>query len=67
VAELAEVGVARVSVGGWFSLAAIGAVADLARAFAQDGVLADPELLDRGRRARDAAFIRADPRGEQHE
>lgn len=56
VAELAAAGVARISVGGWFSLAAIGAVADMAARFRDDGVLAHGDLLKLGRSAREAAF-----------
>jgi 2-methylisocitrate lyase-like PEP mutase family enzyme len=56
VDQLAEVGVARVSIGGWFSLAAIGAVAEMAREFREDGVVGRPELLEAGREAREAAF-----------
>lgn len=56
VGQLADAGVARVSIGGWFSLAAIGAVADMAEALRGQGAIGHPELLERGREARGAAF-----------
>ena len=56
VADLAEAGVARISVGGWFSLAAIGAVTEMAREFRTAGVIGLPSFLQTGREARDAAF-----------
>ena len=56
VADLAAVGVARISVGGFFSLAALGAVVDMAERLRADGALAHPDLLKTGRAARQAAF-----------
>lgn len=52
----AAAGVARISVGGWFSLAAIGAVTEMAREFRTAGVIGLPSLVQTGREARDDAF-----------
>ena len=63
VADLAGVGVARISVGGWFSLAAIGAVTEMAREFRADGVIGLASLVQTGVAARDAAFSGEGPQG----
>jgi len=56
IAELASAGVARVSVGGAFSLVALGAVTDAARELLEHGTHGFWETAKRGRRARDKAF-----------
>jgi len=56
VADLAGAGVARISVGGAFSLAAIGAVADMAAQFRDGGVIGHHDLLGTGHGAITAAF-----------
>ncbi|HEX6475996.1 MAG TPA: isocitrate lyase/phosphoenolpyruvate mutase family protein [Acidimicrobiales bacterium] len=55
VAELAAVGVARVSVGGAFSFVALGAVARVARELLESGTY-DMELAGEGRQQATAAF-----------
>jgi 2-methylisocitrate lyase-like PEP mutase family enzyme len=59
VGELASVGVARVSVGGWFSLAALGALVEMARELRAEGRIGQRDLLPLGRQARDRAFTRS--------
>ena len=56
VAELAKLGVKRVSIGGGFSLVGLGAVAEAAREFLDDGTYGYWEAAIRGAEARDAAF-----------
>lgn len=56
VKQLASVGVARISVGGAFSLVAFGAIRDAAEQLMQGGRLDFWEQAARGRAARDAAF-----------
>jgi 2-methylisocitrate lyase-like PEP mutase family enzyme len=56
VAELAEAGVARVSVGGAFAFAALGATADAARELLEQGTYGFWELAGPGAKAARAAF-----------
>ncbi len=56
IGELASAGVARVSVGGAFSLVALGAVTDAARELLEHGTHGFWETAKRGRKARDEAF-----------
>ncbi len=56
VPELAELGVARVSVGGAFAFAALGAAADAARELLSDGTYGFMELSIKGAKAAYAAF-----------
>jgi 2-methylisocitrate lyase-like PEP mutase family enzyme len=56
VAELAALGVARVSVGGAFALAAYGAAANAAQELLSDGTYAFTDLSAAGARAARAAF-----------
>jgi 2-methylisocitrate lyase-like PEP mutase family enzyme len=56
IEELASVGVARVSVGGAFSLVALGAVANAARELLEHGSHGFWDTAKRGRNARDEAF-----------
>jgi 2-methylisocitrate lyase-like PEP mutase family enzyme len=56
IAELASVGVARISVGGAFSLVALGAVTDAARELLEHGTHSFWETAKRGRKKRDEAF-----------
>lgn len=56
VPDLAEAGVARVSVGGAFHLVALGAVADAARELIEHGTHGFWETALTGRKARDAAL-----------
>jgi 2-methylisocitrate lyase-like PEP mutase family enzyme len=56
VAELADVGVARVSVGGAFAFAALGALADAAREFQTLGTYGFTALTRKGRDIADSAF-----------
>ena len=55
VAELASVGVSRISIGGAFSLVAHGALTRAAKEFLDKGTYGFADLVDEGRRAR-AAF-----------
>jgi 2-methylisocitrate lyase-like PEP mutase family enzyme len=56
VAQLAEVGVARVSVGGGFAFAALGAVVEAARELREDGTASYLERTGTGARAAREAF-----------
>ncbi len=56
VAELADLGVARISVGGGFAFAAYGALAQYAGALLTDGELQYQSLASRGREATSSAF-----------
>jgi 2-methylisocitrate lyase-like PEP mutase family enzyme len=56
VAELAALGVARISVGGGFNGTALGAVADAARELLEQGTYSYGELAAAGRKAANAAF-----------
>jgi len=56
VADLAELGVKRISVGSGFSLVAFGAVAEAARELLDDGTYGYWDLARTGGAARDAAF-----------
>jgi 2-methylisocitrate lyase-like PEP mutase family enzyme len=56
IEELAAVGVARVSVGGAFAFAALGAVVEAARELRERGTYGYAELAAAGRRAAQAAF-----------
>ena len=56
VAELADAGVARITVGGSFAFATIGALADLARGLLGHGAPADGRLSAEGMRIAKAAF-----------
>jgi 2-methylisocitrate lyase-like PEP mutase family enzyme len=56
VAELGELGVRRVSVGGWFTLAAYGALVDAATEFRTQGTLGYLDGAKTGRAAVQAAF-----------
>ena len=56
VAELADAGVARITVGGSFAFATIGALADLARGLLGGGAPADGRLSAEGMRIAKAAF-----------
>ncbi len=58
IGELASAGVARISVGGAFSLLALGAVTDAARELLEHGTHGFWETAKRGRQARDEAFSR---------
>ncbi len=59
VPELAAAGVARVSVGGSFSLVALGAVARAGRELLEQGTYSFFELAGDGRRAAASAFVPA--------
>jgi 2-methylisocitrate lyase-like PEP mutase family enzyme len=59
VAELAELGVARISVGGAFAFAALGALADAGRELLEQGTYGFWEKAKIGRAAVDEAFDRA--------
>ena len=56
VAELAEVGVRRVSVGGAFAFAALGAVVDAARELLERGTYGFSDQTQRGAKAARTAF-----------
>ena len=58
VAELAELGVARISVGGAFAFAALGTLVDAAREFREHGSYGDLAAAAHGREIIDAAFPR---------
>jgi 2-methylisocitrate lyase-like PEP mutase family enzyme len=58
VAQLAELGVARISVGGAFAYAAYGALASAAREFLADGTYGFSTAAASGRQATSAAFAR---------
>jgi 2-methylisocitrate lyase-like PEP mutase family enzyme len=58
VRELAEAGVSRISVGGSFALAALGAVADAARELRDQGTYGFLSGARAGRDAAQAAFSR---------
>jgi 2-methylisocitrate lyase-like PEP mutase family enzyme len=62
VAELAALGVARVSVGGAFAFAAYGAALRAARELIDDGTYGFADLAGEGSRAARAAFPRPEPR-----
>jgi 2-methylisocitrate lyase-like PEP mutase family enzyme len=57
IAELAELGVGRVSVGGTFAAVAAGAVVDAAREFMDQGTYGFAPLANTGRAAMRAAFM----------
>lgn len=59
-AELAEAGVARISVGGMFAFTALGAFVDAARELLDGGTLGGVELAQRGGQAVRAAFTAGD-------
>jgi 2-methylisocitrate lyase-like PEP mutase family enzyme len=56
VSELAAIGVKRISVGGAFALAGLGAVSRAAREFLSDGTFGFFAGVAEGAAARDAAF-----------
>jgi 2-methylisocitrate lyase-like PEP mutase family enzyme len=56
VAELAEAGVARVSVGGSFAFTALGALVDAARELREQGTYSYSALARTGREAINSAF-----------
>lgn len=58
VAELAEIGVARISVGGAFAYAALGAVVEAARELREDGTYGYWSLTTTGGKAARTAFAR---------
>jgi 2-methylisocitrate lyase-like PEP mutase family enzyme len=56
VGELAELGVSRISVGGAFAFAALGALGQAARELRDEGTYGYSELAARGLRAAREAF-----------
>jgi 2-methylisocitrate lyase-like PEP mutase family enzyme len=57
VAELAEAGVSRISVGGAFAFAALGAAAEAARELREEGTYRYWERAGAGAQAARAAFV----------